>query len=78
MAHTGGNTAFAERLLQRDFRSEARAVHRKHVRRRRPQLVRQEVDGGGDPFDKVAAGEVQSAHDLHNQTTAASEHDLIG
>ena len=77
MAHTGGNTALAERLLQRDFRSEAGAVHRKHVCRRWPELVSEEVNGGRDAFDKVVAGKMQSANDLSKETTLASEHTSI-
>ena len=77
MADASGNTAFTECLLQRDFRSEARTVHRKHVCRRWPQLVSQEVNGGRDAFDKVAAGEVQPTNDLSKETTPASERTSI-
>ena len=47
VADTSGNTAFSERGFQRHLGSETRTVHREHIRRRRPQLLRQKVYCGG-------------------------------
>lgn len=55
MTDTSGNAAFSERGLQRHLGSETRTVHREHVRRCWPQLLRQKVYCGGQSGLKLGS-----------------------
>lgn len=50
--------------MESDLGFESRAVHRKHIRRRRPQLVCEEVYGGLYALVQVRRAEMQAAYDL--------------
>ena len=66
MSDSSRNTSLTKRLLQRNLGREAGTMHRQHIHRCRPQLIRQVVDSGRDPINELRACEMQPANDLSN------------
>ena len=75
-ASSDGHTALSKRSFQGHLDPKSRTVHRQNVCGRRPELVREEVDGGLDAVGELSSAEVQAADDLRRPVVSYIEKTL--